>query len=320
MTSPPMEELTLEQAWKLTAVDPWAKALLQHVPAWKTPTGDSVAPYRDRTRVRSTLASTAWPAHFTGAVVDCPPGHHLAGESLRGMPMEAIPDGAKPVPVWVTSMLVGQPRLEMVPIPKKPWIEGHPHRGGAFDRHWIGVHSDGTTWELLQLTWNEFGKKTLLGGILEAFAPPGYPDGAHWDALEAGRWDPSGKLVSGTPVIAGACQLSPLLLTRDSLTNPHVLGLALSDYGKAPGSDGQLNVPFPLVGDRVAIAGPPPPGLTGDALAVWRIGESHGFRIFDRSGAKKGGGGIPVQSGAQWATSNIHTLRIPFDRLRLVTN
>lgn len=132
-----------------------------------------------------------------------------------------------------------------------------------------------------------------------------------------GVWSPDGVLLSGVPVTASEEQLSSLVVTRDTLEHPHVLGLALDDYH---GADGRLGPEHPTCGEHVVLVAPKPSGLTGDAATLWQIASTRGFVICDKTHAPKPSGGVPIQPGAQWAGSNISKFTFQLRDLQLVTS
>lgn len=302
MTTPPIAELLPGQIQRLNARTALERWWTQGIPLWTAPPGDAVK--RSAKPVVKVTGSKPYGLGeaYRSAVVRPVNGSVLSGESLRGIPMEAVPTDAPLVDVLVYSPNHGRPRIERVPLPYRPWIEGHPHVGGEFDRHWVGVYPDGSGWELIQLSWIPF-----FGGL--------------WQAQECSQWSAKGEVISGYPVTAGRRRLADMVVTKAALAAcAGPAGLVLNNYA---GGDGTLSGPgVPRCGDHVVYrptADTKRPG--GDAGLMFDIATGPGLVIFDRGGnAAVPSGNIPTQSGAHWAGSNIADLSIPMARLELVTS
>ena len=271
---------------------------------------DRVRPFRD-TRRPVTSIPVEWPAHFDNASVRATNGSIIGNDGVwAGTPIQAIPDGAPLVKVWCT----GTRRLMMLPIPPKPWITGGDVP--MHDRRWLGVRSDGSVVQCFYLVRVIPNWWTVLSNVLNVAL--GYPAGPHWECINAGVFDASGKLIDGRAGTASGLSCATYVPTRDTIRNGYVIHLSLSDYY---GHDGTIKEStFPRCGDRLVNTMPPPADLGGEALAIWLLTMEYGVRVVDRYGPQSPGGKLTVQSGVEWVGSNLSELEIPMDAFELVTS
>jgi len=283
---------------------------------------DRVNPYRDTRRPQRTEA-IEWPEYFRGAEVIVSDGSRVSTElgalgrpySVgHGTPMQAIPDGAPLVRVWVTDAMNdgAGAHLERLPIPppSTAWITGRPTP--MFDRRWLGVYSDGSVRQCVQLTWVRPNPVTWF---LSLFRP--IPSGPHWECMTTGLFDRAGRLVKGTAGTAARVSCATYVPTPESLEAGSLLHMTLSDYG---GGDGELEVSFPRCGDWLVNTGAPPPDdLNGVARTLWVRTMTHGVLVVDRygdddDGVPDAGGKLTTQAGAAgWVGAGLDRVRIPLE-------
>lgn len=281
-----MRPITWAQELKLKANNWFTRLLTAGVPAWKCPPPDRFTVHRDRTRAGSSSPVPWTPKYDLPVEVGPSTLSTYEGVRLTGMPVEVTPAGAPLRDVVVYSPERGKPRVERVPVPADAWIEGHPMQTGAFDRHWLGVAPDGTSWEFIQMSY-AFG---------------------FWRAQEGGQWGPDGKLLKGYSCTAGGVQLAAQILTRDVLENPCVIGAVVPNYSNADGTDPDAPI---ACGDWLRLPHPPDPAVhAGDAFRLLSLLHTHGVRIFDRMGMGDQTMKLVTQAGDNWAGSNLGSVKL----------
>lgn len=299
----PVHEYT---SWQQTTVwwAPFWRWLFQ-VPDWSPATCDVKQRPLDTTTVGSSRP-VEWPEGWAATQVGTNPTADLSYDrmSLSGYPMQrARPDRSERF--TLNNTYTGEVRDIYLPGPVSPlgwWTESMPARDalgsdGVWDRHWIGVQDDGTTFEAIQL------RRSPLRGV-----------------LSYGVWSPDGRLIEGRPVTAGGVAIHRLVYDR--FDQPHRLGLAVSNYA---GADGSKDWPFPRCGDWVRLSAAALDRVhtskpTAEVLTFAEMLHTHGAVIFDRGGdGNKPGGAFAFTAGAQWAQRPLQSLSLTFGDLELVT-
>lgn len=295
MTTPPMKEISWLQEAKLRAKSKLEKFLTAAVPSWRCPPADKYRVHRDRTPAGPSEPIPWTPAYDMEVEIQPSRLDMSHGVRMTGMPVEAVPVGTQLRKVHIYSSMRGKPRDEMVPINPtgRAWIEGHPMSTGAFDRHWIGVEGDGTAHEYIQMA----------------------ATGSKWRAMDGGVWSPSGELIRGFSCTAARRQLSSMLLTRDILDNPCVVGCVVPNYSTANGvGDAETDPNAPIAcDDLLRLPNPPDPAVYPEGSDAWKVLmnlHTHGVRVYDRMGWGDGKMKIVTQAGEDWSGSNIGDIKL----------
>ena len=272
---------------------------------WKPQFCDVPDRYVDTTEVLSS-EPVDWPAELANETlhIPAPPSPWDGRAMMSGRPLQRVdPEHT----VWITERNTYRgatvDRRIPRPIAKHFWIEGMPTRGGAHDRHWIGVADDGRTWEIIGLRCG----LVFRGG---KWWRPAIGRGC----LAVARYVESGLHHEDRPVIKSGDQVSSLLLNR--WDQPHRLAITLTDYAKETGSDGTADWSFPAVGDWVCLdAARVPAGLDLEQQRFANTLVQHGAIIGDRGGHNQ----LSVVPGAQWANTTLSELDLKLSDFRKVS-
>lgn len=296
----PYQLTAAQQAWLSNSFMSW----LFQIPPFIVPVGDAVNTVRDTTpaapgdkpTIPTSLLNTKV---VVGNLSRC----DTTNWTLAGMPLQSV-SATAPMRGWVIGSTDYGYQTWPLPTPADGiWVEGHPHARvfpwqdapGAWDRHWLGVYPD---------------RVVEMIGV----------DADRFTAEAAVEFTPTGQIVRSWPVgTLGVCRgnvpMNRYVLTRRSLTEPHVLGMVLPDMADG---DGRLDpkLPFPRYNQRVRLR-VVPTDLTGDALTVAKMLSTHGARLLDINGVP-GRAAIWAQPGVQWIGSNIESLALPLEAFELV--
>lgn len=286
-----------QQLWTGNSFMMW----LTGTPEWTVFTADSIAVPRDRSKVVS----------FDSSLSMSLDGYLKFGNyskpwdsSIPGLSAQNVSEFTS-LKQWTFGTTDYGYETKMIPTPSEIWVEGMPRTRvlawqeapGAWDRHVIFVYPS---------------------RVIEMIGV----DSQRLTAEAAVEWSHAGVRSWGCPknwpsVCASGIQISKYMLTKGSLSDPHVLGIALGNYA---GADGSLpaDTSFPRCGQRVVLSSVPN-SLTGDARRVAEILSIHGAIVYDRNWAGKDGV-LLIQPGAQWKGSSLDAVgSIPLSAFRLVT-
>ena len=273
---------------------------------WKVQTCDVPDRRVDTSEVLSS-SPIDWPEGLANKILSIPGDVPVPWDGrvmLSGRPLQRV--GGKTILFTERNTYRGTSRDLRVPRPlaNHLWVEGMPSKGGAHDRHWIGVADDGSTWELIGV---RFGL-VFRGGHW-------WRPAIGWGCLAAARYSPEGVLKEGdAPVIKSGHQVSSLLLNR--WDPPHRLNITLTDYAAGGDSDGTADWEFPAVGDWVCLdASRVPAGLDLEQQRVADMLVKYGAIIGDRGGHNQ----LSVVPGAQWAGAKVSNLHFRLSDFRRVT-
>jgi hypothetical protein len=270
-------------------------------PEWSTFTADNVTVSRDRSKVVSFDPSLAM---ALDGFLKWGSYSKPWDSSIPGLSAQYVSEFAA-LKQWTFGTTNYGYETKLLPTPSEIWVEGMPRTRvlalqeapGAWDRHVIFVYPTRVV-EMIGVDSQKFTAEAAV----------------EWSAGGVRAW---GMPKNWPSVCASGVQISKYLLTKASLSDPHVLGIALGNYA---GADGSLpaDTEFPRCGQRVVLSSIPT-GLSGDARRVAEILSTHGAIIYDRNWAGKDGT-LLIQPGAQWRGSSLDVVgSIPLSAFRLVT-
>jgi hypothetical protein len=263
---------------------------------WYAPRCDVVSRPLDTARVAESVA-VQWPDLLKDRPLAIGASAGVWRNSMPGIPMQRVDPTKSDVWTRINPWLGYEvtPNMALpLPIAGARWVEGHPNIGGAWDRHWIGVHPDGRT----------VTEVILMDELKRTFA-------------EVGTFI-DGKLASGHAVTAARVPLHSHLLKRGDA--PHRMALGLTNYGGCDGHNNDWVTPrcgqvfrlsLAAVNRVKAVIGDPEVHQFVDTL------RNHGAVVHDIAGEC----GIGVVADAAWAGSRLGEVskHVRMSDLELVT-
>lgn len=273
----------------------WMKTLFG-IPEFKPVASDCPGDRFLFTTEAGTSTPIEWPAGWAETKFDFHAGTGKVGPggNVRGWPIQRYAPDAR----WEnwTQIRYGERTQVEVPTPndRPMWLEGMPVRGGAWDRHWLGVCPERD--EAIEMIW----------------AVPGNRECSGW-----GRWQ-GGVLVEGRAVCRGGVSLTERLWNRDD--SPHRMALHISGDDKLA----ETHFEHPTVGDVFRLSTDATIRLLSTATTEeqrrWILAaQSHGMEVVDRNGNTEPHMLLATVSGTQWIGHSLYDLDVSLSDLELVT-
>lgn len=238
-----------------------------------------------------------WPPGWADLRLDmhAPAGRQVGPSgNMRGWPVQRFAPDAR-WETW-TQIRYGSRTPVQVPLPldSPAWLEGHPLRGGAFDRHLLLVCPE--LGEAVELIWATPSRRECTG----------------W-----GRWR-NGKLIEGRAVCRGGVSLTAHLWHRSDA--PHRLAVHISGADDRP----ETHHEHPTTGDVLRLSSEAAIRLlaasTSEEQRRWLMAATtHGLCVVDRNGNDEPHMLLACVAGAQWAGHTLGDLDVRMTDLELVT-
>ncbi len=290
------KEFTFGQQFTL-GWSPWLRSLFG-VRDFTAPTSDCPP---DRVTVTDEVTASVpidWPDGWADLRLDmhATPGRQVGPSgTLRGWPVQRFAPDA----IWETwtEVRYGNRTPVQVPVPLDgpAWLEGHPLRGGAWDRHMLLVCPE--LGEAVEMIW----------------AVPHAQECSGW-----GRWR-NGKLIEGRAVCRAGVSLTAHLWNRDD--PPHRLAVHIAGRDDTPSTHHE----HPTTGDVLRLSSEAAIRLLAETTTEeqrrWIMAATtHGLCVVDRNGNTEPHMLLAPVAGAQWAGHTLGDLDVRMTDLELATS